>query len=311
MQNIDVRQLGEFRSQVILEPLNRGFGHTLGNALRRVLLSSMPGCAPIEVVIAGVKHEYSAIEGVQEDVINILLNIKGVRFSMSHGEFADVAIKFKGPGVITAKDIQLPHDVEILNPDHVIAHVNQAKTIEIFIRIQLGQGYVGASQLQLESESERIGSLEGNAMFLDASFSPIRKVSYNVENARVEQRTDFDRLVIDLETDGTIAPVDAVRIASTTLQEQLSAFSGMVVGAAAPLLEVKANSILDALVDDLELTVRSANALKSENILYVRDLVRLTEAELMALPNLGKKSMGEVRDALEQHQLSLASAVEK
>lgn len=309
MQNIVVRQLSEFRAQVILEPLKRGFGHTLGNALRRVLLSSLPGCAPTEVVINGVKHQYSAIEGVQEDVISILLNLKGIRFAMSNSDAAEVLVKFSGPGVITAKDIQLPHNVEVLNPDQVIAHVNQAKVVEMQIRVQKGVGYVPAAQLQIQEDefgNARVASASGNVIYLDASFSPIRRVAYTVENARVEQRTDFDKLILDIETDGTIMPIDAVRLASATLQEQLSVFSGMAVAQNAPAGETKARSILDASVDDLELTVRSANALKSENIMFVRDLVALTEDELMALPNLGKKSLNEVREALEHHQLNLA-----
>lgn len=308
MQNIDVRQLSEFRWQVILEPLKRGFGHTLGNALRRVLLSSLPGCAPTEVVISGVKHQFSAIEGVQEDVINILLNLKGVRFTMNNVQDAEVKIKFTGPGMMTAANIQVPHNVEVLNPDHIIAHVNQAKVVEMDIRVQQGVGYVPAAQLQIDDELNhgRVGTLSGNVMYLDASFSPIRKVAYTVENARVEQRTDFDKLILDIETDGTILPIDAVRLASATLQEQLSVFSGMSLTQTATVGEAKTRSILDASVDELELTVRSANALKSENILLVRDLVALTEDELMALPNLGKKSLNEVREALENHQLNLA-----
>jgi DNA-directed RNA polymerase subunit alpha len=200
----------------------------------------------------------------------------------------------------------------VFNPNHVIAHVNQAKVVEMTIRVQKGVGYVPAAQLQINDDeltNNHVASLAGNVIYLDASFSPIRKVAYNVENARVEQRTDFDKLILDIETDGTIMPIDAVRAASATLQEQLSVFSGMAL-AQAPVGEVKTHSILDSSVDDLELTVRSANALKSENILLVRDLVSLSEAELMALPNLGKKSLTEVREALENHQLQLGMLAE-
>lgn len=307
MQNIDVRRLDDFRSQVFLEPLKRGFGHTLGNALRRVLLSSMPGCAPTEVIIKGVKHEYSAIEGVEEDVINILLNLKGVRLQLKgDAKEAELVLKFKGPGTIRAKDIELPHDVEILNPEHVIANVTQAKTLEMQIRVQLGEGYVGAGQQKATDDEHTKAGLEGNVLYLDASFSPVRKVTYNVENARVEQRTDFDRLVLDVETNGTISAEDAVRSAAIILQEELTVFSGVPVGGAVEVAKKDTLSgIIDAPIDDLELTVRSANALKSEGIMTVRDLVSLSEEAFMSLPNLGKKSLTEVLEALENHHLHL------
>ena len=311
MENIYVRELDQFRAQVILEPLKGGFGYTLGNALRRVLLSSMPGSAAVEVIIKGVQHEYSAIEGVQEDVINILLNIKGILFLIKEGNSAEATINFKGPGIITAKDIELPHNLEVLNPDHIIANVTQAKNINILIRVEKGQGYVPASQLKLNNEeTKKIGSLEGKSLFIDASFSPIRKVAYNVENARVEQRTDFDKLILDIETNGTILPLDAIKIAARVLQEQLSVFSGVATTPKSIEQAPKTNSILDASIDELELTVRSANALKAEGIASVKDLVSLTENELIALPNLGKKSITEIREALEHHQLNLGMKAE-
>ncbi len=311
MQNIDVRQVDEFRSQVFLEPLTRGFGHTLGNALRRVLLSSMPGCAPTDVVIKGVKHEYSAIEGIQEDVINLLLNLKGVRFTLKNTPVAEVKLSFKGPGVIKAKDLKLPHDVEVLNPEHIIAHLTQAKTLELQMTVRKGVGYVAAAQLQDETaENAKKGTLEGNVIFLDASFSPVYRVTYTVENARVAQKTDLDRLVLDIETDGTIAPVDAVREAAKILQEEFAVFSGIPVttGTAKKASE---KSGLDAPIDELELTVRSANALKSENIFTIRDLVNLTEKDLMNLPNLGKRSLVEVKEALTTHGYQLRESVEE
>jgi DNA-directed RNA polymerase subunit alpha len=314
MQNIVSRILDNFRSQVILEPLKRGFGHTLGNAIRRVLLSSIPGAAPTELLIKGVKHEYSAIEGVQEDVINIILNLKGVRFVLKgDAAEAELSVNFKGPGVLRAKDIKLTHDVEVLNPDHVIANVTQANPLEMQILVKKGIGYEPAAQLEADAveeaagETKKKGSLEGNVLYLDASFSPVRRVSYNVENARVEQRTDFDRLVIDLETNGTVSPEDAVRAAAQILQEELSVFSGMPVGGTTT--PAKSTSVYDAAIDDLELTVRSANALKSENILTIRDLVSLTEDELMGMPNLGKRSLVEIKDALTAHGLSLGMEI--
>lgn len=314
MQNIVSRILDNFRSQVILEPLKRGFGHTLGNALRRVLLSSMPGAAPTELLIKGVKHEYSAIEGVQEDVINIILNLKGVRFVLKgNADEVELTVNFKGPGVLKAKDIKLTHDVEVLNPEHVIANVTQAKPLEMTILLKRGTGYVPAAQVAADAveeelgETKKKGSLEGNTIFLDASFSPVRRVSYNVENARVEQRTDFDRLVLDIETNGTISPEEAVRIASKILQEELSVFSGVPVGVA--VKAAKSASAYDVSIDDLELTVRSSNALKSENILTIRDLISLTEDELMGMPNLGKRSLVEVKEALTAHGLSLGMEI--
>lgn len=311
MQNIDVRKLDDFRSQVLLEPLKRGFGHTLGNALRRVLLSSMPGCAPTEVIITGVKHEYSAIEGVEEDVIDILLNLKGIRLQLKDGaEQAELSLKFKGPGLIKAKNLELPHYVEVLNPEHVIANVTQAKTVEMRIRVQEGEGYASAGQFQDGEKEHTKSDVDGNVLYLDASFSPIRKVSYNVENARVEQRTDFDRLVLDVETNGTISAEDAVRNAAIILQKELTSFSGVPVGVGSVAKKEISTSIVNAPIDDLELTVRSANALKSEGIMSVKDLVTLSEEAFMSLPNLGKKSLTEVLEALENHGLHLGMIVD-
>ena len=313
MQNLIVRQLDTFRSQVSLEPLKQGFGHTLGNALRRVLLSSIAGAAPTEVVIKGVKHEYSTIDGVQEDVINIILNIKGIRFSVTGRDSVELKLKVKGPGVVKAKDIELPHDVEILNPDHVIANLTQTKSLEMTIRVQRGQGYVPAAQLEEDmgelSENAKVGSGEGNIIFLDASFSPVKKVSYVVENARVEQRTDYDRLILDIETNGTVSPEEVVTQAARILQEQLAVFSGIAVAALNKAQQGGANAILAASIDDLELTVRSANALKSENINTVRDLVLMTEDQLMLMANLGKKSLLEIKQALGNHALHLGMEV--
>lgn len=310
MQHIDVRPINDFRSQVFLEPLKRGFGHTLGNALRRVLLSSMSGSAPTDVVIKGVKHEYSEIEGVQEDVINLLLNLKGIRFVLKSADSAELTLSFKGPGVIKAKDVQLPHNVEVLNPDHIIANVTQAKLLEMNITLRNGVGYVPASQFQNEAaEHSKKGSLEGNIIFLDASFSPVQRVSYNVENARVAQKTDLDRLVLDIETNGTISPEAAVREAAKILQEEFSVFSGMSIQTLSSQKGKEKSGLSEVSIDDLELTVRSANALKSENIFTVADLVRLTEEELMNLPNLGKKSLVEVKEALISHGYQLGMDV--
>ncbi len=216
---IDVQQVAATRARVTLEPLERGFGHTLGNALRRILLSSMPGCAVTEVEIDGVLHEYSTIEGVQEDVIDILLNLKGLAVVMHGREQTTLTLSKKGPGVVTAADIQLDHEVEIRNPEHVIAHLHSGGQLKMQIKIERGRGYVPADSRTSEEETRSIGRLQ-----LDASFTPVRRVAYNVEATRVEQRTDLDKLVIDLETNGTIDPEEAIRRAATILHEQLAVF---------------------------------------------------------------------------------------
>ncbi len=307
---IDVQQVAPTRARVTLEPLERGFGHTLGNALRRILLSSMPGCAVTEVEIDGVLHEYSAIEGVQEDVIDILLNLKGLAVVMHGRDQTTLTLNGKGPGVVTAADIQLDHDVEIRNPDHVIAHLNAGATLRMQIKIERGRGYVPVEVrgIAAEETTRAIGKLQ-----LDASFTPIRRMAYNVEATRVEQRTDLDKLVIDLETNGTIDPEEAIRRAATILHEQLSVFVEL--KDREPVAQAgQGNEPVDPIllrpVDDLELTVRSANCLKAENIYYIGDLVQRTEVELLKTPNLGKKSLTEIKDVLASRGLSLGLRLE-
>ncbi|UCE89198.1 MAG: DNA-directed RNA polymerase subunit alpha, partial [Pseudomonadota bacterium] len=253
---VDVQQVSGMRAKVTLEPLERGFGHTLGNALRRILLSSLSGCAVTEVEIEGVLHEYTSVEGVQEDVVDILLNLKGIAIQMNNRTEATLSLNKKGPGAVTAGDIALDHDVEILNPDHVIAHLTKAGELNITLKVERGRGYVpAASRFSEEDEERPIGRLQ-----LDASFSPIQRVAYIVDAARVEQRTDLDKLVIDLETNGTIDPEVAIRSAATILQDQLSAFVELrgkeEVEEAAEEPEI--DPVLLRPVDDLELTVRSA-----------------------------------------------------
>src|SRR5215469_4136386 len=293
---VGVQAQSENQARVVLEPLERGFGHTLGNALRRILLSSMPGAAVIEAEIEGVLHEYTTIEGVQEDVVDILLNLKNLAIRMHTRDEAVLSLAKKGPGVVTAADIQLDHDVEIVNKDLVIAHLNSAGSLNMKLKVKRGRGYQPANQrLQFE-----------------ASFSPVRRVTYNVESARVEQRTDLDKLVIDIETNGTIEPEEAIRRAATILSEQLAAFvdlKGRDQGRGAGG-EAHFDPILLKPVDELELTVRSANCLKQENIQYIGDLVQKTEVELLKTPNLGKKSLTEIKDVLAQHNLSLGMKLE-
>ncbi len=300
---IEVEEVSSTRAKVTLAPLERGFGHTLGNALRRILLSSMPGCAVTGAEIEGVLHEYSALEGVQEDVIEILLNLKGVAIVMHAKDEAVLTISKKGPGVVTAGDIQLDHGVEVKNPEHVIAHLNGRGSLNIRLTIARGRGYVPADAREsAEDETRAIGRLQ-----LDATFSPVVRVSYVVESARVEQRTDLDKLVLDLETNGTLDPEEAIRRAATILQQQLAVFVDLEGEKQAEPVERRdeVDPILLRPVDDLELTVRSANCLKAENIYYIGDLVQRTEVELLKTPNLGKKSLTEIKDVLASRGLSL------
>ncbi len=311
-KNIHVEQLGHNRAKVTLEPFERGYGHTLGNALRRVLLSSMVGYAVTEVTIAGVVHEYSSIDGVQEDVVNILLNLKGVVFKMHNRDEVTLSLRKDGEGAVTAADIQVPHDVEIINPEHVIANLSQGGKIDIPLKVETGRGYVpGTVRRYGEEPSKSIGRI-----VLDAAFSPVSRVSYSVENARVEQRTDLDRLVMEIETNGAISAEDAVRASSKILVEQLAVFAQLEGDAINSLLTTPAASsqsfdpILLRPVDELELTVRSANCLKAENIYYIGDLIQRTENELLKTPNLGRKSLNEIKEVLASRGLTLGMKLE-
>ncbi len=299
---IDVEVLGPYHARVVMEPFERGFGHTLGNALRRVLLSSMPGFAATEVQIAGVLHEYSTIEGVQEDVVEILLNLKGVVFKLASGNEATLHILREGEGPVLASDIVLTHDVEIINPDHVIAHVSPGGKLDMTIRVERGRGYQPGNIRMMPEESKTIGRV-----ILDASFSPVRRVSYQVESARVEQRTDLDKLLMDIETNGVIEPEEAIRHSARILVDQLSVFAALEGTSEPALIEKKdtVDPILMRPVDDLELTVRSANCLKAENIYYIGDLIQRTETELLKTPNLGRKSLNEIKEVLAARGLTL------
>ena len=303
---IDVNVISPRNAKIVLEPLERGFGHTLGNALRRILLSSIQGSAVVEVQIEGVLHEYTAIEGVHEDVVDILLNLKGLAVVLHNKTEASLVINKVGPGVVTAADIQGDADVEIINPEHVIANITSNGSLSLTMKVATGRGYVSATQRRTDEERP-IGSL-----LLDASFSPVRRVSYSVESARVEQRTNLDKLIIELETDGTVDPEETVRKAAGILQQQLTVFVELEGSEqeAAAWVEAEIDPILLRPVDDLELTVRSANCLKAENIYYIGDLIQRTEVELLKTPNLGKKSLTEIKDVLGSHGLSLGMRLE-
>ena len=304
---ISVDNVDLTHARVTLEPLERGFGYTLGTALRRILLSSMSGAAVTEVRIENVLHEYSSIPGVQEDVIEVLLNLKNLAVRMHNRTETVLRVSKKGSGTMTAGDIQLDHDVEVVNPNHVIANLSEEGELSMEITVTTGRGYEVVDISNASEETREVGVLK-----LDASYSPVRRVSYSVENARVEQRTDLDKLVIDIETNGTIDPEDAVRRAATILHEQISVFVQLeeTARSAGDIAEEKIHPLLLRPVDDLELTVRSANCLKAENIYYIGDLIQRTEVELLKTPNLGKKSLTEIKDVLASRGLSLGVRME-
>ena len=311
-KTINVEQLAANRAKVTLEPFERGYGHTLGNALRRVLLSSMVGHAATEVTIAGVLHEYSSIDGVQEDVVNILLNLKGVVFKLHNRDEVTLSLRKDGEGPVTAADIQTPHDVEIINPEHVIVNLSHGGKIDMQIKVENGRGYVPGTMRRYGDESTKsIGRI-----VLDASFSPVKRVSYTVESARVEQRTDLDKLVIEIETNGAVSAEDAVRASAKILVEQLAVFAQLegneLAAFDAPVQRSSQqfDPILLRPVDELELTVRSANCLKAENIYYIGDLIQRTENELLKTPNLGRKSLNEIKEVLASRGLTLGMRLE-
>lgn len=306
-RQIDVETISATRAKVSMEPFERGFGHTLGNALRRILLSSMTGFAPTEVSISGVLHEYSTVDNVREDVVDILLNLKGIIFKLHSRTEVVLTLKKSGSGLVKASDIDLPHDVEIINPNHEICHLAEGGEIEMHIKVEAGRGYHPVSARRNKDENREIG-----AILLDASFSPVVRVSFEVEAARVEQRTDLDCLVLDIETDGTVEPEEAVRQAARILIDQMAVF--------ADLQDTKVEEEEDTTppidpvllrpVDDLELTVRSANCLKAEDIYYIGDLIQRTETELLKTPNLGRKSLTEIKEVLASKGLTLGSKLE-
>lgn len=311
-RRIDVEEVSNTSAKVTLEPLERGFGHTLGNALRRILLSSMPGAAITEVRIDGVEHEYGPMDGVREDVVDVLLNLKGIAVRLHRPDGANIRLTKNGPGEVKAGDFQLTDAVEIANPDHVICTLNEAGKIRLEAQVTEGRGYqpveYPAGGEEDEEETRPIGVLR-----LDASYSPMRRVAYAVESARVEQRTDLDKLILQLETDGTIDPEQAIRRAATILQQQLAVFVDLD-REGGPQVEQKRDEVDPELlrpVDDLELTVRSANCLKAENIYYIGDLIQRTETDLLKTPNLGKKSLTEIKDVLASRGLALGMRLEQ
>ncbi len=304
---IDVQRTSPTQARVVMEPFERGYGHTLGNALRRVLLSSMPGYAVTEVKIAGVLHEYSSIDGVQEDVVEILLNLKGLVLKLHNSHEATLHLRKSGAGVVTAADIEVGADTEVINPNHVIAHLAAGGKLDMEIKVEQGRGYVSAISRMQPGATRPVGHIA-----LDASFSPISRVSYAVESARVEQRTDLDKLIMDIETNSAIDPEEAIRYAARILVDQLSVFAALE-GTPAPVEKPQAPKVDPMLlrpVDDLELTPRSSNCLKAQSIHYIGDLIQNTEADLLRTPNLGRKSLNEIKQVLAEHGLSLGMKLE-
>ncbi|MFA5825359.1 MAG: DNA-directed RNA polymerase subunit alpha [Gallionellaceae bacterium] len=304
---IDVQRISPTQARVVMEPFERGYGHTLGNALRRILLSSMPGFAVTEVKIAGVLHEYSSIDGVQEDVVEILLNLKGLVLKLHNIREATLHLKKSGAGVVTAADIETNADTEVINPDHVIAHLTAGGKLEIEIKVEQGRGYVSAISRMQPGHTRPVGHIA-----LDASFSPISRVSYSVESARVEQRTDLDKLIMDIETNSAIDPEESIRYAARILVDQFSVFAALE-GTPAPVEKPQAPKVDPMLlrpVDDLELTPRSSNCLKAQSIHYICDLIQHNESDLLRTPNLGRKSLNEIKQVLAEHGLSLGMKLE-
>ena len=302
---IQVEDINETTSKITLEPLERGFGHTLGNALRRILLSSMPGAAITDVKIEGISHEYSTIEGIREDVIDILLNLKDMPVNLLEGTSAEIKLDMAGPSEVTASSFEVPGNVELVNPDHHVASLVDKVNLTLTATVKTGRGYEPAD-LRGEEESQ-VGALK-----VDASFSPVKRVAYSVENARFEKRTDLDKLIVELETDGTLNPKEAIEHSATIMQQQLAAFVNL--DAIAEQEAKKEQNDFDPLlmrsIEELELTVRSTNCLKAESIFLIGDLIQRSEFDLLKTPNLGKKSLNEIKDVLASKGFALGTTID-
>lgn len=302
----DIEKINNNTVRIVLQPLERGFGHTIGFAMRRILLSSMRGSAIIKAVIDGVSHEYSTLDGIQEDVLQMLMQFKLVAIKQNTVGKLQLKLDVTGPKTVTAGDIQVLGDATILNPEHVICHINTDRNLTVHLEACTGRGYTKASDL-----SEQDLNSEVNALYLDASFTPIKRVVYHVDNARVENRTDLDKLTLEIETDGTIEPIEAVKRTATIISHQLSAFAVIKDKSQDDETNYMDNvdPIFSRLVDELELTVRAANCLKSENIRYIGELVQSAEYDLLRTPNLGRKSLSEIKSVLAELGLTLGMHV--
>ena len=302
---IQVENVSDTVSKVTLEPLERGFGHTLGNALRRILLSSMPGAAVTDVVIDGISHEYSTIEGVREDVIDILLNLKDMPVKLIEGNEAELKLSVDGPCEVTSSSFEAPGNVELTDADHHVVSLVDKIKLNMSVFVRTGRGYEPADIR--DDENNTVGGLK-----VDASFSPVKRVSYSVENARFEKRTDLDKLILELETDGTIDAKMAIEHSATIMQQQLAAFVDL--EAIAEQEAKKEQNDFDPLlmrsIEELELTVRSTNCLKAERIFLIGDLRQRSEFDLLKTPNLGKKSLNEIKDVLASKGFALGTTID-
>ena len=297
-----VEEVDKNNLKLVLEPFERGFGYTIGHSLRRILLSFMPGAAVSEVKIDGVEHEYGTIEGVKEDILDILLNLKGLAIKLEGSGEVELGLNIKTPKTVTAGDLELPAGVEIVNPEHVIATLVEPKKLSMTLKVKRGIGYQPAEN----NNDKSVDSLH-----LDAIFSPVKRVNYKVENARVENRTDLDKLILDLETNGTIDAKQAVKYAATILQHQLSVFVDEELVSRKEKRKDKYDfdPLLLRSIEELELTVRSTKCLKAENIFLIGDLIQRSEMDLLKTPNLGKKSLNEIKDELASRSLSLGTVL--
>ena len=302
---IQVEDINETTSKITLEPLERGFGHTLGNALRRILLSSMPGAAITDVKIEGISHEYSTIEGIREDVIDILLNLKDMPVNLLEGTSAEIKLDMAGPSEVTASSFEVPGNVELVNPDHHVASLVDKVNLTLTATVKTGRGYEPAD-LRGEEETQ-VGALK-----VDASFSPVKRVAYSVENARFEKRTDLDKLIVELETDGTLKPKEAIEHSATIMQQQLAAFVNLdaIAEQEAKKEQNDSDPLLMRSIEELELTVRSTNCLKAESIFLIGDLIQRSEFDLLKTPNLGKKSLNEIKDVLASKGFALGTTID-
>lgn len=303
---VEFKDQSNRKAEIVIEPLERGFGLTLGNALRRVLLSSLQGAAVTAIKTEGVLHEFSNLKGVKEDFVDVIINVKSLNIISHAMDKKVLKLSAKGPCAVTASMIETPADVEVVNGDLVLCNLDSDGKIDMELHVQTGKGYVPAAQNKLE---------EGNVIGLipiDALYSPVEKVSYRVEEARVGQVTDYDKLIFTVETNGTVKPEDAIAFAAKILQDQLQVFINFqeVEEEVEEKEELPFNKNLLRKVDELELSVRSANCLKNENIVYIGDLVRKTEGEMLRTPNFGRKSLNEIREVLSEMGLRFGMEVD-
>ncbi len=302
-QEFKVNEIDACNVIIKLEPFERGLGSTLGNAMRRILLSSMPGAAITEARIDGLDNEYATMDGIEEDVVDVLLNLKGIHIKMHEGTMANMVLDVKGPCVVTAADLKLDANIDITNPEHVIAHVTANRQFKMQLTVEKGQGFLPAANRLQHQQIER----EVGCLYLDANFGPVLKASYEVGNARVGNRTDLDSLSLHVQTNGTLDPYEAVRRVATILQYQLQSFAELKSDHVfeEQKIEESFNPILNKLVEELDLTVRAANCLKAENVYFIGELVQRSENSLLKTPNLGRKSLSEIKSVLAAHGLSL------